>query len=79
MNPHIVADGRQRMESDPKNQPRLQELHDSITARYAPELANAGFFRRLILRWHIAAEFRRERRKLAPAPGALYCSRIAGS
>lgn len=75
MNPHIVADGKRRLDRDPKNQARLQELHDSIAARYAGELANAGFFQRLILRRRIAAEFRRERRRLEPSPGSLYASR----
>lgn len=80
MNPHIVADGKQRLERDPKNQGRLQELRDSIAARYAGELANAGFFQRLILRRHIAEEFRREQQKLKPSPDALYgCRMRAGT
>ncbi|MBE2179208.1 MAG: hypothetical protein IAE97_01935 [Chthoniobacterales bacterium] len=79
MNPHIVADGKRRLDRDPKNQARLQELRDSVTARYATELANAGFLQRFILQRHIAAEVRRERRKLAPSPGSLYCNRMADS
>jgi len=53
-------------------QARVRELHESIQARHAAELAAAGFFRRLLLGWRIAAEFRRERRKIEPSPGSLY-------
>lgn len=76
MKPRIVADGAWRLRRSPEFQARLRELRESIEARHATELAQAGFVRGLILRWRIAAEFRRERRKLEPSPGSLYNSRI---
>jgi hypothetical protein len=77
MKPRFVADGESRLCSSPKFQARLRELRESIRARHAAELAQAGFFQRLLLRWRIAAEFRRERRKIEPSPGSLYSSQIA--
>ena len=41
----------------------LDKLYKSIEARYAPDLAKAGFFRRIILRYRIAREFNEERTK----------------
>jgi hypothetical protein len=76
MKPHIVADGNLRLRQDKKFQARLQELSKSIRARHAAELAKAGFFRRLVLRWRIAAEVRKEQRKLKPSPHSFYSSRI---
>ena len=77
MGPKIVADGPWRLRRSPEFQARLRELRESIEARHATELAEAGFVRRLILRLRIAAEFRRERRKIEPSPGSLYHSQIA--
>ena len=76
MKPHIVSDGAARLRSSPEFQARLRELRESIRARHAAELAQAGFFQRLLLRWRIATEFRRERRKIEPSSGSLYTSRI---
>ena len=68
----IVADGESRLRQSEESQARLRELRESIVARHAGELAEAGFFPRLVLRWHIAAEFRRKRRKIEPSPESLY-------
>lgn len=76
MKPHIVADGNLRLRQDKKFQAQLQELSNSIRARHAAELAKVGFFRRLVLRWRIAAEVRKEQRKLEPSHHSLYISRI---
>ncbi len=70
----IVANGKLRLRQNKMFQVRLQALHDSIKARHAAELANAGLFRLLVLRWRIASEFRRERRKIEPSPYSLYRS-----
>jgi len=77
MKPHIVADGNMRLRQDKKFQARLQELSESIRARHGDELAKAGFFRRLVLHWRMAAEVRKEKRKLEPSQHSLYSSRIA--
>ena len=76
MKPRFVADGESRLRRSPEFQARLRDLLESIQARHAAELAPAGFFQRLLLRWRIAAEFRRERRKIEPSPGSLYSSQL---
>ncbi len=77
MKPQIVSDGASRLRSGPEFQARLRELRKSIDARYAAQLAKSGFFGRMLLRWRMAAEFRRERRKIEPSLGSLYANRIA--
>jgi hypothetical protein len=76
MKPRFVADGANRLRSSPEFQARLRELRESIQARHAAEFAEAGFFQRLVLRWRIAREFRRERQKIEPSRGSLYSSQI---
>jgi|GEM_PF-2535402 hypothetical protein len=77
MKPHFVSDGKRRLRSSREFETHLRELRESIQARYADEFARAGFLQRMILRWRIATEFRRERRKIEPSPASLYSSRIA--
>ena len=77
MNPQFVVDGDQRLRRSAGFQARLRELRESIQARHAAAFAQAGFFQRLLLRWRIAAEFRRESRKIEPSPGSLYSVQIA--
>lgn len=76
MNTRIVSNGRSRLHRDKEFQAgvqaRLQELRATIEARHAAELAKAGFFGRLLVRWRIAAEFRRERCKVVPSRESLY-------
>ena len=76
MNPGIVADGKSRLYQSKEFLVRSQKLHEAISKRYAADLATAGILRRLVLRWRIAAEFRRERQKITPSPGSLYSSRF---
>ena len=72
MKPHIVADGERRLRRTAEFKSRLRELRETIRARHAFELAEAGIFKQLVLRWRMAAEYRRERRKLEPTFGSLY-------
>jgi hypothetical protein len=72
--PHIVADGERRLHRSAALKTRLQALREAIRVRHAGELAAAGLFGRLLLRWQMAGEYRPERRKLEPAPGSLYSS-----
>ena len=74
MNPGIVADGKSRLYRSKESLARSQQLREAIRKRHAAGLAAAGFFRRLVLRWRIAAEFRSERRKISPSPQSLYGS-----
>jgi len=70
--PHIVADGERRLRRSAELKVRLHALREAIRERHAGELAGAGLFGRLVIRWQMAAEYRRERRKLEPTPGSLY-------
>ena len=78
MKHQIVSGGADRLQRSPEFQARLRELRQAIEARHAAGLAQAGVFRRLILRWQMAVEYRRERRTLVPSAHSLYSSRIAG-
>ena len=62
------------MPSSPEFKARLRTLRESILAHHVAELAGAEFFRRLMLRWQIATEYRREHRKIEPSPHSLYIS-----
>ncbi|MEI8289268.1 MAG: hypothetical protein WCH99_07325 [Verrucomicrobiota bacterium] len=77
MKQQIVSDGVRRLQTGPGFQASLLELRQTIQARHAAEIAQAGFFRRLILRCQITIEYQRERRKLFPSPHTLYSSRIS--
>ena len=72
----IVANGERRLHDGAQRKAQLRKLRDSIKAKHEAELAKAGLLRRLALRWGLATEFRRERRKIEPAPGSLYASRV---
>lgn len=79
MKTRIVADGEARRRQSPEFQARLRELRSSIEARHAADHAAAGFFRRMVIRWRIAMEFRRERRAIGPSRDSLYSSQfVAG-
>jgi hypothetical protein len=73
----IIADGPWKLRKNPDFHARLRELRASIQARHAAEMAKAGFFGRLILRWQIAAEYRRERRKIVPSPHSLFVQQMS--
>ncbi len=77
MKSRIVSDGESRLRRSPEFQARLRELRASIRARHAAEFAEAGFFRRLVLHWRMAAQFRAERRQIEPSAQSLYSSQIA--
>jgi len=74
MKSRIVENGEGRLRESPEFKARLRELKESIRARHAEELAKAGFIRRLLVRWRIGVEFRRERRKIEASAQSLYSS-----
>ena len=76
MTEHFHAGGEANLKESTEYREKMRRLRDSLYERYAGELAKAGFFRRLILRWRIAAEYRRERQKIGPSSQALYSSAI---
>jgi hypothetical protein len=67
----ILPSSVHRLHSNPEFQARLRKLRESIEARHVAELADAGLFRRIVVNSRIAAEFRRERRKMVPSAHAL--------
>ena len=72
MKARISVGSARRLAQTAEQQRRLAELRREIAARSAAELSRAGVFRRCVLHWRQAAEFRRERRKLEPSPAALF-------
>lgn len=79
MKPRIVADGDLRLRRSSEFEVCLRQLLDSVRTQHAAELTEAGFFRRFVLSWRIAAEFRKERRKIEPSPRSVYSSQIGRS
>jgi hypothetical protein len=77
MKDRIVVDGARRLRASLEFRTRLRELREEIRARHALELKDAGFFRRLVLRWRIASEYRRERRKIVPSNHSLYIGHVS--
>ena len=77
MKSHIIADGESKLKRAPEFQAKLRALQESIHARYAAELSSARFFRRCILRWRIAMEYRRERRQIVPSSQSLYIQALS--
>jgi hypothetical protein len=51
-------------------------LETALGCGLTAALAAAGFIGRMVIRWRIAAEFRRERRAIEPSPQSLYFSYI---
>ena len=76
MNWHIVADGPNRVRHSAEFQARLRQLRQSSHSRRAAPLAEAGFFRRLALRWQMARAYWRERRRLEPSAHSLSLGHI---
>jgi hypothetical protein len=76
MKTHIVADGEKRLKGSSEFNAKLRVLRQDIRARHESELAIAGFFRRCIIRWRMALEYRRERRNMVPSSRSLYSSSI---
>jgi hypothetical protein len=75
MKSSIVVDGAARFRASEDYQARLAALRESIHARHAVDLAKAGLLRRWFLRWRMAAEFRRQRKRITPSPSSLYLKR----
>jgi len=69
MKSHFVYDGRLRL---PENRKRLAQLKTEVWARHQGELAKAGFFQQIKLRWRISREYRTECRKIVPSPYSLF-------
>jgi len=72
MNHSIVADGHCRLEDSPEFRSRLIELRKSIQEKHASALAQAGWLRRLFIRYSMHVEYQRECGKLLPSKHALY-------
>mgnify|MGYP000998574088 CR=1 FL=1 len=68
----LLVDGEERFAESPEVRARLAQLRREIEQRYAAEWAEAGVFRRLYLRWKIAAEYHHQASRLYPSPESLY-------
>ncbi len=71
----IVADGRERLLKSVGE--REIEIKRRIEDSYRSELASAGWWRRLVLKYRIKAEIARELEKIAPRQG-LYLRHSKG-
>jgi hypothetical protein len=74
MEQRIIADGENICRNSPKLKEKLEALRASVKARYAERLSSANLLQRLLLRWRIEMEYRRERRSIVPSSAALYQS-----
>lgn len=68
----IVVDGAIRLKQSPEIQAKLLALRQCIHARYSAELTSASFFRRCIIRWRMALEYRRGEKQILPSSESLY-------
>jgi len=66
----FILDGRSRALRGGQLKERICA---EVMSQYADELARAGFVRRIILRYKISREIKKELEKIAPSD-ALYCS-----
>lgn len=63
----IAADGPERFAKSAGYLARRAEVQEAVEAKYAAQLAEAGFFRRLLLRHAQRRELRRALSKIAPS------------
>src|SRR6185436_19428313 len=68
----IVPDGPLRFALSEEYQTRRRELKQTVAARYAARFAEAGFFRRLLIRYLRHREFRHELCKITPSPQSCW-------
>jgi hypothetical protein len=69
----FVADGRERLLADPETQKQIADATRRVAEKYQGALAEAGFWKRLWLRWRMYREINREVEKIAPSRG-LYAA-----
>jgi hypothetical protein len=70
----IVSDGPARFETSESFQARRRELRVQVRLEFAPRLASAGFFRRLILRYQMHRAFHRAVVEISPSEQSLWFS-----
>ena len=73
----IVADGPMRFAESKEYQERRSGLQRAVAAKYAAELSEAGFFRRLYIRYLRQQEFQRELDKITPSPQSSWFGLLA--
>jgi hypothetical protein len=72
----IVSDGPFRFLSSESFQAQRRELRVQVRLEFAVKLADAGFFRRLIVRYQMHRAFQRAKADITPSSQALW---LAGS
>ena len=75
----IAADGPERFAKNAEYLARRAELQEAVEAKYAAQLAEAGFFRRLLLRYARRRELRRELRKITPSAQSCWLQPLDGT
>ncbi len=68
----FVADGPERYASTTEYKMKKKELWAAIVAKYAEQLAQLGFLRRLGIRLLMRREFQRACRKIRPSEYTLW-------
>jgi len=67
----IVADGLQRIRGSAEFQKRVREIELRVSQEYACEMANARWWKKLLLRHRMQRQIQKELDLIAPR-GALY-------
>jgi hypothetical protein len=70
-NANILPCSVERFRQHETQQARMRELRKTIEARYAEQLATAGWWKRICLWRLINVEYRREAERVGPSPYAL--------
>ena len=66
MKDEIVADGGERLLADPQTQDRIAQVVRAIHDKYQQDLREAGWLKRLLLRWRIRVEIGRGNWRRSP-------------
>ena len=74
----IVQNGRERLLKSPEMRAEIARIRGELEQQYADELAQAGWFRRRLLRRKIAWELERRIHRMAPIDGLYLKMRERG-
>ena len=77
MEQRFVADGPERLAADGRFQACCRELRAVVYAKYAEEMAAAGFFRRFLIRYKRYRDCSRALAEITPSPESLWVTNSA--
>lgn len=69
---NIVADGRERLLEDPGTQEQIAHAIRQVFEKHRQEWEQAGFWKKLRLRWKIESEINAAIEKIAPSRGLYF-------